>query len=92
MLKEYAEKTGHGGGDSWTLYFFGREILFGEPGFFDVYRASDCTIPGILAYRSSLENGQPYDVPDFRDPDQREQHRDDHFAQERYDVEKGCFP
>lgn len=91
-LGELAAKTGHGGGDFWTLYYFARHILEGTPAFFDVYRASDCTIPGILAYRSSLENGRPYDVPDFRDPRQRDASRNDHFAQVRFDHRNGLFP
>ena len=91
-LGEHAAKAGHGGGDFWTLYYFARQILEGTPGPFDVYGASDCTIPGLLAYRSQRENGTPLDVPDFRDPKQREKHRDDHYAQPRYDVQNGLFP
>lgn len=87
-----AEKTGHGGGDFWTLYFFAREILFGTRSPFDVYTASDCTIPGILAHRSSLENGKPYDVPDFSKASVRDQYRSDDRAQPRPDVVQICFP
>jgi predicted dehydrogenase len=91
-LGEQAAKTGHGGGDFWTLYYFARQILEGEPAFFDVYRAADCTLPGILAYRSSLAEGQPFAVPDLRDPRQREACRHDHFAQPRFDHRNGLFP
>jgi predicted dehydrogenase len=91
-LGELAEQTGHGGGDFWTLYNFTREILEGEPGFFDVYTAADCTIPGIQAYRSSISEGQPFEVPDFRDPASRAAYRDDHFSQPRFDHKKGLFP
>lgn len=91
-LGELAAKTGHGGGDFWTLYNFARQILDGTPAFFDVYTASDCTIPGIQAYRSSIENGQPYAVPDFRDPAQRDRYRDDDFGQPRFDHKNGLFP
>ncbi len=91
-LADMAAKTGHGGGDFWVLYYFAREILFGKPAFFDVYRASDCTIPGILALRSALENGKPYDVPDFRKKSERDKYRRDNWAQKRYDVKNGAFP
>jgi len=91
-LGELAEKMGHGGGDFWILYYFARQILTGEPAFFDVYRAADVTIPGLLAWRSSTEGGQPYDVPDFRRPEAREQCRHDHHAQPRYDTLHSCFP
>ena len=91
-LDERASRTGHGGGDFWVLYYFARNLLFGEPAPFDVYTAGDCTIPGILAYRSSVEDGRPYDVPDFRDPAQRERWRDDGFAEPRFDHRGGMFP
>ena len=91
-LGELAVKTGHGGGDFWVLYYFARQILFGEPAPFDIYTAADCTSPGILAFRSAHENGAPQEVPDFRDKAQREKYRNDHFACPRYDVEHGLFP
>lgn len=91
-FSELAGGTGHGGGDFWVLYFFARQVLEGIPAPFDIYTASDCTIPGIQAYRSALENGKPYEVPDFRDKTQRELYRNDHFAQERFDYKNGLFP
>lgn len=91
-LGELAARTGHGGGDFWVLYYFARQILTGDPAPFELYTACDCTIPGILAYRSAMEGGQAYDVPDFRDKQQRDAWRHDHVAGPRYDTEKGCFP
>ncbi|HUT37183.1 MAG TPA: Gfo/Idh/MocA family oxidoreductase [Planctomycetota bacterium] len=91
-LAELARRTGHGGGDFYVLYFFARQILTGEPAFFDVYRSADCTIPGILAYRSSMEKGKPYDVPDFRKKAERDTWRDDHYAQPHLDPDKSVFP
>lgn len=89
---ECAATAGHGGGDFWVVYYFVRQILEGKPAPFDIYAAADCTIPGLLAYRSQTENGVAYDVPDFREPAQRARYRDDHFAQPRYDVRHGLFP
>ena len=91
-LGDLAAATGHGGGDFWVMYFFARQILEGTPAPFDIYSAADCTIPGILAYRSTIEKGKPFDVPDFRDPAQRDAHSNDHFAQPRYDHKNGLFP
>ncbi|MBN2301050.1 MAG: Gfo/Idh/MocA family oxidoreductase [Lentisphaerae bacterium] len=91
-LGEYASTVGHGGGDFWTLYYFARQILFGTPAPFEIYKACDCTLPGILAYRSALENGKPYDVPNFRDKKQRAKYRSDNFAQQKVDTETHCFP
>jgi hypothetical protein len=87
-----ARRTGHGGGDFYVLYFFAREILTGQPAFFDVYRSADCTLPGLLAYRSSVENGRPYDVPDFRKKADRDKWRGDHFAQPHLDPDRSVFP
>jgi hypothetical protein len=91
-LGELAESTGHGGGDFWVLYQFARQILFGEPAFWDVYRAADVTLAGICAYRSALERGRPLDVPDFRDTETRDAWRDDRLAQTPYDWPTGPFP
>jgi catalase len=66
-------------------------ILDGAPGFFDVYTAADCTIPGIQAYRSSINGGQPFEVPDLRDPEKRAAYREDHFAQPRFDHRNDLF-
>lgn len=85
-----AAKTGHGGGDFWVLYQFANEILTGESAFFDVYRSAACTAAGILAFRSAMEGGKPYNVPDFRSRADRDSWRDDHYAQERFPVD-GCF-
>jgi hypothetical protein len=90
-LGDLAEKTGHGGGDFWVLYQFANQILNGEPGFFDIYRSAVCTATGILAFRSAMENGAPYDIPDFRSKEDRDLWRNDDFAQERFPVD-GCFP
>jgi len=88
----FVEGMGHGGGDFFVLYYFARQILFGDPAPFDVYVAADVTIPGILAYRSSHENGQAYDVPDFRKKKDRDAWREDHTAQPRPDVANALFP
>jgi hypothetical protein len=90
-LGELAAQTGHGGGDFWTLYYFAREILFGEKGPFDIYGGCDVTIPGIQALRSSLEGGKPMEVPDFRKKADRDRYRNDDWQQERYDTKRGVF-
>ena len=89
---ELAEQTGHGGGDFWVLYYFAREIREGTAGPFSIYGAAACTSAGILGYRSGVDHGQPYDIPNFANKDDRDIWRNDHFQQKRYDVRKGCFP
>lgn len=74
---EAAERTGHGGGDYWTVYNFLRYIRDGQEPFFDLYRACAMSAVGILGWRSCLENGRTYAVPDFHDKAQRDQWRSD---------------
>ncbi|HPN84126.1 MAG TPA: Gfo/Idh/MocA family oxidoreductase [Victivallales bacterium] len=90
-LGELAATTGHGGGDFWILYYFAREIFTGEKAPFDIYSACDVTIPGIQAYRSSMEGGKPMEVPDFRKKADRDRYRSDDWQTERYDTGKGVF-
>jgi hypothetical protein len=91
-LGELAAKTGHGGGDFWILYHFAKQILEGTPAPFDIYTASDCTLQGIQAFRSSTLGGQPVDIPDFRNKAERDAHRQDHFDQKRFDSREELFP
>lgn len=90
-LDRIALGSGHGGGDFWVLYYFAREILTGEKGPFDIYSAADVTLPGILACRSSFEDGAPQHVPDFRQQHERDRYRNDTWQQERYDI-RAVFP
>ncbi len=90
-LGDSAGATGHGGGDFWVLYYFARQILTGEPAPWDIHAAADVTLPGILAYRSALENGRAYDVPDFRDARQRDLWRNDDRGQVRIDPHRHLF-
>jgi hypothetical protein len=43
----------------------------------DVYEALNMGLPGILGYQSVLNGGVPVEIPDFRDPAQREGFRND---------------
>lgn len=63
---ELAEKAGHNGGDFWVIWHFLNYIADGTEPFFDVYRAVTMSAIGILAWRSSFENGKEYKIPDFR--------------------------
>ncbi len=76
---EKASRAGHGGGDFYTVFFFLEALRSGARPPIDVFRACDFTLPGILAYRSSVEGGKPLEVPDFRDPTVRERYRHDDF-------------
>lgn len=77
-FSDRAEATGHGGSDFYTMWYFISKILGQDDAeVIDVYEALDMFLPGLLAYRSVLAGGIPMDVPDFRDPSQREKYRYD---------------
>ena len=70
----------HGGSDFYATHFFIQRILGRPEGIqysVDVYTAVDMGICGLLAYRSYLAGGAPVDVPDLRDPAQRDAWRHD---------------
>jgi len=75
---DLAEKTGHDGGDFWTSFYFANAIRTGEPPFLDVYRAVAMSNVGILAWRSCLADGAPFDIPDFHDESVRVKYENDH--------------
>ena len=72
------EKSGHGGADDYMMYEF-IEALRGNrnANIVDVYEAMDMYLPGHFAYRSVLAGGMPTDVPDLRDPAERDKWRTD---------------
>jgi predicted dehydrogenase len=77
---ELAELAGHGGGDFWTSYEFANAIRSGAPPFLDVYRGVAMSSVGILAWKSALEDGKPFNVPDFKDEASRRFVEDDHWS------------
>ena len=68
---EDAARTGHGGGDYFTLYHFAEAIRKGEQPYLDVYRGVEMSIVGILAWKSALSDSAPVAVPDLRVEEQR---------------------
>ena len=91
-LNEEAEKAGHWGGDFWELYFFAREFFTGEPAFWNIYRACDVTLAGIMAIRSERQDGKLIEIPDFRDKNIRDLYRNDNGEQTRLFDPENIFP
>ena len=46
----------------------------------DVYKALDMSLPGLLAYRSIVSGGAPFEVPDMREMAARERYREDFYS------------
>lgn len=91
-LGQEADQNGHGGGDFWEMYYFAREILYGEPAPWDIYSACDVTLAGIMAVKSSENGGEAVEIPDFRDKTVREKYRNDHFKMSCSTDPKKIFP
>ena len=66
-------ESGHGGADYITARMFLECVREGKqpPHPFDLYSATVMSSVGILAHRSVLEGGKPYDIPDFRKEEDR---------------------
>jgi len=77
---ELAKKTGHGGADFFTSYYFAEAIRRDEQPYLDVYRALDMALVGIQAYRSALAQGAPAEVPDFRKEGVRKKYAKDGWS------------
>ena len=60
------KNSGHAGADFFVVRDFFEAIRENKQPFFDVYRATAMASVAILAHRSMIEFGTPYDVPDFR--------------------------
>ena len=71
------EESGHGGGDFLVIREFFDCIREGKRPEFDVYFATTMASVGILAHRSLLERGVPYDIPDFRKEEDRKKYEND---------------
>ncbi len=73
-----AAAFGHGGSDFWSMYNFIEKIRGDETAdVIGVYEALDMFLPGLFAFRSILENGKAMEIPDLRDPAQRDRWRND---------------
>lgn len=74
---DLAARAGHGGGDFWTLFYFGEAIRSGEQPWFNVYRACAMSSIGILAWKSIVSGGQTFDVPDYENEEDRKKYEND---------------
>lgn len=77
--EEFIENSGHGGGDYIVARMFLDCIKSGkEPEHpYDIYSAVNMASVAILAHRSILNNGMPYDIPDFHNEECRKQYEND---------------
>ncbi|MBE6871467.1 MAG: Gfo/Idh/MocA family oxidoreductase [Ruminococcaceae bacterium] len=92
-LGELAEKAGHGGGDFWVIHNFFESIRKNQQPYWNVYRATAMASAAILGWRSILEGGKPYDIPDFSKEEDRVKYENDNaspFPDENGNVTLPC--
>ena len=89
---ELARKAGHGGGDFWTNFHFANAIRSGEQPYLNVYRGVAMSSVGILAWKSALDEGRPYAVPDFSNEASRKLVENDHWSPWPEDAGEGQPP
>ena len=77
--EEAVKVGGHNGSDFYPTHLFIEKILGRPDGEWsiDVYTAIDMGICGLLAYRSVLNGNIPIDVPNLRNPEERDAWRND---------------
>jgi len=80
--EELIENSGHGGGDYIVARMFFDCIRENkQPELpYDIYSAVNMASVGILAHRSILNGGIPYDIPDFHNEECRKQYENDRLT------------
>ncbi len=77
---EKAKKAGHGGGDYWIVQNVKKCFIDGEGAYFDVYKAAAMSAVAILGWRSCLNHGENFKIPDFRNKEDRDTVRNDNLT------------
>ncbi len=83
LSEEVLAKVGHSGSDYYPLHFFFERIRGNAAAAewsIDVYTAVDMALCGLMAHRSMLAGNVPVDIPDLRDPAERDKWRDDNVS------------
>ena len=72
------EASGHGGADDYMMHHFIQKLRGNRNAeIIDVYEALDMYLPGHFGYRSAMAGGVPTEIPDLRDPAERDKWRND---------------
>ncbi|OGK01791.1 MAG: hypothetical protein A2487_18510 [Candidatus Raymondbacteria bacterium RifOxyC12_full_50_8] len=78
--RKKAADAGHGGGDFFTNHFFAEAIRTGKQPYLNVYRSTAMSAVAIQAWRSALDNGNNYPIPDFSSEKERKKYENDHWS------------
>lgn len=91
--KEKASESGHSGGDYYATYEFLDCVQNNRQPFFNVYRSCAMSAVAIMGWRSSLNNGKQYKIPDFTNEEERKLYENDNltpFPDENGNVNYPC--
>ena len=80
VAQELAGQAGHSGGDFFTLYHFARAVREGVAPWFNVYRGISMSVVGMQAWRSALDHGAEYPIPDFSNEAARAPYENDQWS------------
>lgn len=69
--------AGHWGGDYWVMNHFKKVLQGKEEPYFDVYRGTAMSAVAILGWRSVLEGGKTFEIPDFKTEEARKLYEND---------------
>ncbi|MBR2876531.1 MAG: hypothetical protein IKC01_05285 [Clostridia bacterium] len=75
--KDRASQSGHFGGDYYAIYDFLDCVQNDRTPFLDVYKSAAMTAAAILGWRSSLNDGKQYKIPDFTKEEERVAYEND---------------
>lgn len=78
-LGNLADQAGHSGGDFWTLHYFTKAIRENTQPYLNVYRAAAMSSVGIQAWKSALQEGAPFKIPNFMDENSRKLYENDNW-------------
>ena len=87
-----AEGFEHDGADFWVVKTFCEDILAGREPYMNVYRSAALAAVGILGWQSVASDSRQMDIPDFRDPVQRERFASDDLIPYDRDGKKSTLP
>lgn len=72
-----AATAGHGGGDYWIVQNMIEYFLHDKEPFFNVYRGVAMSATAILGWKSCLNHGENFEIPDFSREEDRVKWQDD---------------
>jgi predicted dehydrogenase len=77
---EEAGRTGHHGGDFFTMFNFGEAIRGNRQPYLNIYRALEMAMVAIQSWRSCLADGAPFEIPDFHSRSARKNYENDNWS------------